>query len=402
MSFLESVALLVGQATRTGIYRSDYGGLKGAIDPKAYVGKTGAGTYVCVRADEVRIASEPAMLLEQLHASASASERQVFPEILTPRLTRENARVVARTLAATGHLHALIAVSSTDAIEEEFWRGLIHTLRFEPHLFSEPDLKTVERAAEHGRDNQRRRAVLEAQRQEKERDAFPIPSPSSVVSPGRTYSIPPLLLDPVIDELKSVVARVRYLRVAKAIRENQSPTVEVDRQLLLSRLQTLGFSAALATTSDDIERRAAIAGTETDFKTVMDLVRAFLEEFVEEACRRIETRVGTAAPLPDKANHFQPYRLYLETAGILVRDESSLLQSLYKFMSNEGVHKLGSAPEQAQVARVTVIEWCMLVAGRVQAFLGCHVSQAISTAMSTSCERLTNVSLGQRPRLDCA
>jgi hypothetical protein len=64
MSFLESVALLIGQATRTGIYRSDYGAVKGAIDPKAYVDKTGPGTYVCLRADEVRIASEPAMLLE--------------------------------------------------------------------------------------------------------------------------------------------------------------------------------------------------------------------------------------------------------------------------------------------------------------------------------------------------
>lgn len=51
-------------------------------------------------------------------------------------------------------------------------------------------------------------------------------------------------------------------------------------------------------------------------------------------------------------------------------EESALLQALYNFLSNQGTHKLGAAPEQLRVAYATVIEWCMLVAGRVKTLTG--------------------------------
>jgi hypothetical protein len=104
-------------------------------------------------------------------------------------------------------------------------------------------------------------------------------------------------------------------------------------------------------------------------KSVIDLLRTFLEEVIEEACRQIEQKVGKAAPAGPRVNHYSPYRQYLESAGIVVREESELLQVLYNFLSNQSTHRLGAAPEQLQVARVTVIEWCMLVAGRVEAFI---------------------------------
>ena len=50
-------------------------------------------------------------------------------------------------------------------------------------------------------------------------------------------------------------------------------------------------------------------------------------------------------------------------------EEYNLLQKLYNFLSNQGSHQLGSAPEQLRVAHATVIEWCMLIAGRVENLL---------------------------------
>jgi hypothetical protein len=34
-----------------------------------------------------------------------------------------------------------------------------------------------------------------------------------------------------------------------------------------------------------------------------------------------------------------------------------------------GSHVLGSTPEQFHVSRTTVVEWSMMIAGRVQAFI---------------------------------
>jgi len=128
----------------------------------------------------------------------------------------------------------------------------------------------------------------------------------------------------------------------------------------------MGFSAKLSQASDEIEARAVLAATEIDVKAVMDLVRTFLEEVVEEASRKIEPKVGRAAPAGPRISHYAPYRQYLESAGIVGPEESALLQTLYNFLSNQSTHKLGAAPEQLRVAHVTVIEWCLLIVGRVR------------------------------------
>jgi hypothetical protein len=153
------------------------------------------------------------------------------------------------------------------------------------------------------------------------------------------------------------------------IRGEQNPVIDSDRQILLSRIQRMGFSDALSNVSNEIEKKAAAASTELEVKSVMDLLRTFFEEFVEEACRKVEGKVGKNAPSGPKVNHFAPYREYLAAAQFIGPEESELLQKLYNFLSNQGTHKLGSAPEQLRVAHATVIEWCMLVAGRIANFL---------------------------------
>ena len=98
----------------------------------------------------------------------------------------------------------------------------------------------------------------------------------------------------------------------------------------------------------------------------MDLLRAFYENFVREACGKIESRANASAPT---RGTFQPYKQYLENAGLIVADETAILQSVYNFLSNQGAHKLTSAPEQLRVAHATVVEWCMMVAGRIDTLL---------------------------------
>jgi hypothetical protein len=136
VSFADQIALLLGQATPKQMYRH---ATLGYLDPRASAGAIGPETYVEVDG-EVTLTSEPAELLQRLYASASPDDRKVFAPTLVARLNGVNARVVARTLAATGHLDALIGLKATVEVEEpeqELWRGLIHAMRFEPSLFSE-------------------------------------------------------------------------------------------------------------------------------------------------------------------------------------------------------------------------------------------------------------------------
>lgn len=365
MAFPEHVRLLLGQAIRENMYYVAAPHMKHMVPLNAHVGERGPGTHVA-KAGEVRMISEPAILLQRLYAGADPTDRQSFAPMLLALLDLRTARVIARTLAATGNLSALQELSRVDSAAEDLWRGLIHVLRFESPLFSEVDLQVVEKAATLASAMAGREAAVEM---EELNTTPPVPGVPRPFVGRRVVHRLPTPLSQAVDELHAVVSRIRYLRLAKTLRENQNPAIDADRQELLSRLQSLGFSAKLSHASNEIERRAATATTDIDVKAVMDLLRTFYEEFTEEACRRVESKVDTAAPSGPKVNHYAPYRQYLENANLIGPEESEFLQKFYNFLSNQGSHKLGSAPEQLRVAHATVVEWCMLIAGRIANFL---------------------------------
>src|SRR5205814_7771893 len=120
---------LLSQARSEGIYLQSYPGLpRSVVDRRANIGNNGPNTYVA-GPGESSLISEPAELLERLYAAAHPEQRRIFSRVVMDRLNRVNARVVARTLAATGQLHAPLVTISDEATWEELWRGLIHTMR---------------------------------------------------------------------------------------------------------------------------------------------------------------------------------------------------------------------------------------------------------------------------------
>ena len=120
---------------------------------------------------------------------------------------------------------------------------------------------------------------------------------------------------------------------------------------------------------DEIERQGLAATTGFNFKAAMDLLRSFFERFIQEAVRLVAAKAQRDVPSGDKLSHFRPFKDYLRAVGILVREEDEHLQTLYNYVSNVGSHALGSAPEQFHVAKTTVVEWCMMTAGRIREFL---------------------------------
>lgn len=362
MAFKEQVRLLVGQANPKQMYSAQ---ALGAIDPRAYVGETRAGTHVAADGS-IRMVSEPAAMLQKLYSISGPEDRAQFVPILFTFLTVDNARVIARSIAATKNLGVLLDLQRLDTPIEILWRGLIHTLRFEPGLFDDGDLDIVLAGAIELRkrayaDGERLKQLAAAKGVEVEgvrRHSIGSKTPFVVVTFGG-----------IADEVRAVLDRVRYLRLAKTLQEGRNPAIDADRQVLISRLTGLGYSDQLVKVSHEIEQKANLAQSEIDAKTTMDLLRTFYEEFIEESCRKVEKKVGKDAPAGPKVNHFAPYREYLATHAFVGPEESELLQKLYNFISNTGTHKLSSAPEQLRVTHAMVIELCMLIAGRVAAYL---------------------------------
>ncbi len=263
MTFIERIEALLSQARPDGVYSEITAGLaEGAINPRAHIGSNGPDTYVA-EPGEVMLSSEPARLLERLYRSVASEDQLFFTRVLMPRLNRANARVVARTLATTGQLHALMIPIDSEAIWEELWRGLIHAMRYEPGLFSEQDLQTVEDAAQ-----ARLREVAA-------REQAHLKQTHSDVDPTAPVHVMPH--DPVVKEARAVMARIRFLRLRHQLDRQPADTKEpeaVDEALLdalvgLPTRRVLTEEFAARTTERDVPLSMVLFDLD-HFKSVND------------------------------------------------------------------------------------------------------------------------------------
>jgi hypothetical protein len=97
----------------------------------------------------------------------------------------------------------------------------------------------------------------------------------------------------------------------------------------------------------------------------MDLSRAAFEKIVEEAGRTSAPVKGKPLP-PPSAGPFQPWKQLLENCGVVDDKTAELLQKFYNDVSSTGTHDLGSAAEEARLAKNIAIELGLLLVNRVK------------------------------------
>lgn len=291
-------------------------------------------------------------LLKKLYTTFPPDVQEQFPKVLLAQLDNRTASVIAHTLVELHYVNALREWSKIDEVGLTFWRAIAEKLRYEHWLFSPDDLQhvfkgmggiyttAIAKMSSAGRD------TLSKEYQEGNRARY--------------------TLDDVI---RPITRRVEYVRLKAELLSVQNPALDTDRRELLSRLEVLGFSKKLSEALDEIDRKLMGAATAFDFKTAMELLRTFFEEFIEEAAHKVSKKSTVEFPTAEKLNHFSTYKDYLRNSTIIGREEEELLQKLYNYLSNMGSHVLGSTREQFHVSRTTVVEWCMMIAGRVQSYL---------------------------------
>lgn len=284
-------------------------------------------------------------LLIRLYASVAATEQAVFNTTMIANLDAENAPIIAHALIELRGASQLHYWERVDESSEQLIQAITDKLAVEHWKFTDEDIEHVASACH--RLKVKSRAIQEDDKA----------THDEVLDAER--------MERLTASLERVINRVRYVRLASGLMQLRNPVVDRDRHELRSRLKTLHFNPKLVEALNELERRTAVAATEFEFKSAMELLRTFFEEFIEEAATRSATTSSVPFPSGEKLSHFAPYNDYLRTAGVTGREEQELLQKLYNYISNKGSHALGSAPEQFHVARTTVIEWCMLIAGRV-------------------------------------
>jgi hypothetical protein len=309
------------------------------------------GPRVIEKRGSFELVNPQVLLLKRLYASAAPEGKREIASALLAHLTAQNGRVVAQALV---ELRQTLSLHYLEQIDERFrvlWDGIADKLAVEHWTFGEDDLRHVESGMH------RTRVMATAAMPKEQRGLLK----NEQQAAHRMLT--------TLDELRKVVERVKYLRIADGLVKVQNPAIDADRRELLSRLDTLGFSKNLSTALQEIERRSSAASTTLDFKSAMDLLRTFFEEFVEEAARKASGMATTPLPTGERLSHFAPFKDYLRNVGIVGTEEADVLRVLYSYMSNQGAHALGSAPEQFHVAKTTVIEWCLMIAGRVHIYL---------------------------------
>lgn len=171
--------------------------------------------------------------------------------------------------------------------------------------------------------------------------------------------LPPLCLG-----IAAMCDKAEYLRL-KVVRTSE-PNAELlgDNKQVRSFLQKLRFSDMLVASLEEAERSYRQASTEFDYKACMTHLRSFLEKLHLEACEIVHLKCGGDLP----ANWGSGVS-FLKKANVITVPEEQFVTSLYKLVSDAGVHPLTAEREYARLMRNMNIEYGLLFLARLDKWL---------------------------------
>lgn len=291
-----------------------------------------------------------------MYAQSTEEQQAQFCKLLHDALVELGAqpKSVPPSAVVVGHLladlHCIEDIEVNPWVLAGVWSGWRQRLRYASETFSEEELRALlkAKAAAYGRfprEQQGTHVIIK------------VPLDGTRLSNELT----------AIDGL---VQLVRYERLKKHLVEGHNPEINTDREAVVSRLAALGFPKDVEEALRDVDAKLQVADSPFDFKGCIDLVRAVFEKVVQHSAAAVSKRSAQTLASGPAVGNFSPYKQYLQNNGLLTPNEAEAVQKLYNYLSTDGAHALGSAPEQARVAKNNVIEWSLLILGRVQKYLG--------------------------------
>jgi hypothetical protein len=155
--------------------------------------------------------------------------------------------------------------------------------------------------------------------------------------------------------------KARYFYLKGALQEGLNLEVNQDKTAVEAYLHQFGFAPSLVDTLNEAERLYRLQGTLFDSKNSLGHLRSFLENVQKQAMPKIHARYGGDPPLEWGAG-----LAYLARNAILSKAEEQLAVSLYRLISDEGVHPLIAQREYVRLARNMVIEYSLLFLKKIE------------------------------------
>lgn len=272
------IRIVLQQSNESEMYREANSGnilsAEAIRDPDSY-----SPPYVVKVPGRYELVNPQIILLRRLYASCSIEEQRVFSSALQLEINQRNARIVAHLLVELKEFLTLRYWERFDTVARAFWLGVADKLAVEHWAFTGDNIDSVRVGVA------RIGSLCDS--------AIGQPDDAERWESAK-------LMRKALRVVSEIIDLVDYARLEAELTAESNPAVDSDRRVLLTRLQELGFSESLSLALHEIERRGGAAASSFDFKSVMELLRTFYEEFVEEAARRIEPLIGRPARSPGK------------------------------------------------------------------------------------------------------
>lgn len=290
-------------------------------------------------AQDFELRSESARTVRSLYLNSSFDEQRWAAAAIVESATDDNANVVGAVIVELGledRLPWALPIPLTRCLAS----GLTHALTYRPRTPTEQELSKIVDWAEYGK-----RTI-----DPKDDESWMYDEVPEDTRTGRS-----------LRELWHTARDAQRFRQRREVLDGENPVVDRDRRELLGRLERLQISNDIR---DLLHRSDLDAGT-GDFKGALEKLRTFLERTCESCCRK-SPRSSVQLPEDKAGGSIAPWKNYAIDAGLLTRKEGDVIQAVSSFLAIEGSHATGSKPEQFSVAKTTVIEWCLLLSGRVK------------------------------------
>lgn len=171
-------------------------------------------------------------------------------------------------------------------------------------------------------------------------------------------------LPPLCNSISEMGRKAIFLRLKHSRLSDANIEIENDREQVKGFLQKLGFSRVLVAALEHAERSYREASNAFEYKECMSHLRSFLEGLHKEASARVHAKSGGVMP-----STWGQSVAFLAKGSVLTKSEEEFVTSLYRLVSDMGVHPLIAEREYARLMRNMNIEYGLLFLKRLDKWL---------------------------------
>lgn len=145
---------------------------------------------------------------------------------------------------------------------------------------------------------------------------------------------------------------IKTLSLKQEIFSETSQEITTDEKALKLEFKRNNFPDYLSEALDRIDIKISDANDNFDYKDCMGLIRSFGESMFKYVSESLDSNEGRNIDEKDSKSITK----FFVDKKLISTDQGELLKALMHFLSNEGVHRLKSRPDDARLSRNMMIE----------------------------------------------